>query len=68
MKVDHYNQPSFIYNDPVHIPHLFSKKQDKEIAGFFAATFAWGTRPTIIRKSTELMELMHMAPYDFCLN
>ena len=68
MKVDHYNQPSFIYNDPVHIPHLFSKKQDKEIAGFFAATFAWGNRPTIIRKSTELMELMHMAPYDFCLN
>lgn len=66
-KVDHYNQPSFISNDPVSIPHLFSKKQDIEIAGFFAATFAWGNRATIIRKSTGLMQLMRMRPYEFCL-
>src|SRR5689334_10107487 len=66
-KVDLYNQPSFISNDPVCIPHLFNKKQDIEIAGFFAATFAWGNRTTIIQKSKELMQLMDMAPYDFCL-
>jgi hypothetical protein len=39
-KVELYNQPSFIKHDPVSIPHLFSKKQDIEIAGFFAAIFA----------------------------
>jgi uncharacterized protein (TIGR02757 family) len=67
-KVARYNQPSFIASDPVCIPHLFSKKQDIEIAGFFAAIFAWGNRTTIINKSKELMQLMQMAPHDFCLN
>jgi uncharacterized protein (TIGR02757 family) len=64
-KVDEYNQPSFIKDDPVSIPHLFTRKQDIEIAGFFAALFAWGNRTTIIQKSRELMELMDMAPYQF---
>lgn len=67
-KVDLYNQPFFIADDPVSIPHLFRKKQDREIAGFFAATFAWGNRTTIINKSKELMQWMDMAPYDFCLH
>jgi uncharacterized protein (TIGR02757 family) len=64
-KVDEYNQPSFIKDDPVTVPHLFSKKQDIEIAGFFAALFAWGNRTTIIGKSRELMNLMDMCPWDF---
>ncbi len=67
-KVDEYNQPSFIKDDPVCIPHLFKKKQDIEIAGFFAATFAWGNRTTIINKSKELMQLMDMQPHDFVLH
>ena len=67
-KVDLYNQPFFIADDPVSIPHLFRKKQDREIAGFFAATFAWGNRTTIINKSKELMQWMDMAPYDFCVH
>ncbi len=67
-KVAAYNQPSFIKDDPVCIPHLFSTKQDIEIAGFFAAVFAWGNRTTIINKSKELMQLMDNAPHDFCIN
>lgn len=67
-KVEQYNQPSFIKDDPVSIPHLFTKKQDIEIAGFFAAVFAWGNRTTIINKSKELMLLMNMQPHEFCLN
>lgn len=67
-KVDQYNQPSFIKDDPICIPHLFTKQADQEIAGFFAATFAWGNRTTIIKKSKELMQLMHMQPHEFCLN
>ena len=67
-KVAEYNQPSFILPDPICIPHLFTKKQDIEIAGFFAAIFAWGNRTTIINKSKELMGLMDNAPHDFCLN
>jgi uncharacterized protein (TIGR02757 family) len=67
-KVDFYNQPSFIAADPICIPHQFTKKQDIEIAGFFAAIFAWGNRITIINKSKELMRLMGNAPYDFILH
>src|SRR5436853_7554012 len=67
-KVEQYNQPSFIKDDPVSIPHLFSKKQDIEISGFFAAIFAWGARKTIINKCRLLLAMMDNAPYDFCLN
>lgn len=67
-KVVMYNQPSFIAADPVCIPHLFSKPADIEIAGLFAAVFAWGNRTTIIQKSRELMQLMDMAPHDFILH
>ncbi len=67
-KVDQYDQPSFINDDPVCIPHMFRKKQDIEIAGFFAAIFAWGNRTIIINKSKELMKLMDNAPYQFVKN
>lgn len=67
-KVKEYNNLSFIKNDPVSIPHLFTKKQDIEIAGFFASIFSWGNRTTIIQKSTELMQLMEMQPHNFCLH
>jgi uncharacterized protein (TIGR02757 family) len=67
-KVKQYNHPDFIAADPICIPHTFSKKQDIEIAGFFAAIFAWGNRATIINKSRELMQLMHNAPHDFVLH
>lgn len=64
-KADEYNRPSFIEDDPISVPHLFTSKQDIEIAGFFAAVFSWGNRTTIIRKGKELMQRMDMAPYDF---
>jgi uncharacterized protein (TIGR02757 family) len=64
-KVKEYNQPYFIQQDPICIPHRFSKKQDIEIAAFFASIFAWGNRTTIIHKTTELMKLMDDAPHRF---
>jgi len=67
-KVLQYNQANFIPNDPISIPHLFSKKQDIEIIGFWAATLAWGQRVTIIKKCKELIALMDGEPYDFIMN
>ena len=67
-KVKEYNKPAFIRDDPISIPHRFSKKQDIEIAGLFAAVFSWGNRKTIINKSNELMHRMDNAPHDFILN
>ncbi len=67
-KMKEYNHPSFITPDPILVPHRFSKMQDIEIAGFFAAVFAWGNRVTIINKTNELMRLMGDRPYEFCMN
>lgn len=67
-KVEQFNRPGFIPDDPVCIPHLFSKKQDIEIAGFIAAVLAWGQRGTIIRKCRELMHWMDNDPHRFILH
>jgi uncharacterized protein (TIGR02757 family) len=47
---------------------MFTKKNDIEIMGFWAATLAWGQRVTIINKCKELISLMDGAPYDFIIN
>ncbi len=67
-KVKQYNHKSFIALDPISIPHQFTKKEDIEIAGLFAAVFSWGQRITILNKSNELMERMKHKPHDFILN
>lgn len=63
-----FNHPDFIATDPIQIPHLFTRKEDIEIAGFFTATIAWGIRKSIINNSTKLMQWMDNAPYDFLMN
>lgn len=63
-----FNRTDFIETDPVSVPHRFHQKQDIEIAAFFAATFAWGQRTTIINKCNELIKLMDEAPSDFIQN
>ena len=67
-KVAYYNTPDFIAEDPISVPHGYSKRQDIEIAGLFAAVFAWGLRKTIIKKCHELFELMDNDPHNFILN
>ncbi len=68
LKYNQYNKTDFIGPDPVSIPHQYTKLQDIEIAGFWAAVLAWGQRKTIINKCNELFELMDHAPYDFIIN
>lgn len=67
-KVEEYNRPDFIVNDPIAIPHLFKGRQDIEIMGFFAAILAWGKRKTIINKCKELIQRMDGVPYHFVMN
>ena len=67
-KVEQYNTPAFIKNDPICIPHSFSKKQDIEISGLFSSIFAWGNRTIIIKKCKELLQRMDNAPHDFVQN
>ena len=64
-KYHQYNVKGFINDDPIQIPHLFSKKEDMEIAGFLTATIAWGNRRSIIKNASRLMALMDNAPHEF---
>lgn len=67
-KTELYNNPNFIESDPIQIPHLFSQKEDIEIAGFLSATIAWGNRKMIIQNSHKMMDLLGNAPYDFVMS
>ncbi len=67
-KVHQYNHPNFITSDPIQIPHLFTLKEDIEIAGFLAATIAWGNRKMIINNAYKMMQLMGHSPYDFVMS
>lgn len=67
-KVLLYNNKNFIDSDPVQIPHLYTQKEDIEIAGFLAATISWGNRKMIVSNSHKLMQIMGNSPYDFVMN
>lgn len=63
-----YNKKGFIEDDPISIPHKFSKKEDIEIAGFLAAIIAWGQRKTVIKNANKMIQMMDHSPHDFILN
>ncbi len=67
-KVEAYEHPSFLSDDPIKIPHRFSLREDIEIAAFLSATIAWGQRVTIINNAQKLMDLMGSSPFDFVMN
>lgn len=63
--VNRYEQPAFIDNDPISIPHAFDDPRDQEVIGLYAALLAWGRRDVMLRKLEELCERMGHAPYRF---
>ncbi len=63
-----YRVTEFLEDDPLQIPHRFSKKEDIEISAFFSAIMAWGLRKSIIKSSSELLNRMDNAPFDFVCN
>ncbi len=67
-KVEHYNQSTFIEDDPVQIVHQFNKKEDIEIIGFLTATIAWGNRKSIIKNAQRIVDIMGGEPHLFILS
>lgn len=67
-KADFYNNSAFVEQDPVQIPHRFSKKEDVEIAGFLTATISWGNRKSIIADAKKMMTWMDDVPHDFVMS
>jgi len=62
---DRYNRPEFIADDPISVPHRYTRREDIEISGFLASTIAWGNRKAIVRSCGRMMERLDHAPYDF---
>ncbi len=67
-KADRYNRPDFIENDPIAIPHRYSRKEDIEIAGFLISTISWGNRKLIVQNGHRMMDHLGNSPYDFVLH
>jgi uncharacterized protein (TIGR02757 family) len=67
-RVDLYNNPDFIPDDPIAVPHAYSRLQDIEITAFWTAILAWGQRKTILNKARELFALMDNAPHEFIVH
>ena len=62
-----FNNHAFVEEDPILIPHGFTRKEDIEISGFLTATIAWGQRKTIIKNAKSLMERMDHDPYRYIM-
>lgn len=62
-----YNNLSFIEEDPISIPHIFTTREDIEISGFLAATIAWGNRRSIVKNGNRMMDLMGNEPHRFIM-
>lgn len=67
-KVAQYNNPKFIQDDPISVPHRYSLKEDIEIAGFLAATIAWGNRKIIVKNGHRMLDMFGESPYDFVMS
>lgn len=67
-KAVRYNTPGFIDDDPVQVPHRFSRRENIEISGLLTALLAWGRRDMITRSSLDLIRRMDNDPADFILH
>jgi uncharacterized protein (TIGR02757 family) len=66
--IKEFNQPAFIENDPISIPHLFHQKQDIEISGLMTALISWGNRKAILSTARQWMDRMDHQPFAFVMN
>ncbi|MFW6043341.1 MAG: TIGR02757 family protein [Marinilabiliaceae bacterium] len=60
-----YESEWFVQDDPVQIPHQFTRKEDIEIAGFLTATITWGRRSMVIASAQRMLERMDWSPFHF---
>lgn len=63
--VARFEQPAFIAEDPIALPHGFDDPRDQEVVGLYAALLAWGRRQTVLDKMADLCARMRYRPYHF---
>lgn len=62
---DQVEQPSYIDHDPVQFMYRYHQTEDRNLAGFLAALFAWGRRDIVIAKTDDLLGRFGTGPADF---
>ena len=62
---ERFERPDFLEDDPLGVAHRYSDPKDVAIAGFLAATLAWGNRKSILRSCDALLDRMDDAPAEF---
>jgi len=67
-KVEQYNTPDFITDDPISIPHRFKRKEDIEIAGLLVSTISWGSRKGIVKSGNRMIDILGESPFDFVMS
>ncbi len=65
---DRYDCEAFIADDPISVPHRYTARMDREIAGLLSAPIAWGNRRMIVRSGHRMMTFLDDAPADFVMN
>ena len=60
-----YHTVRYLSPDPIEIVHTFKSSGDREVAGFIAASFAYGNVTQIIRNLNRILEPMGTSPADF---
>lgn len=60
--------PEYIDDDPVQFMHAFEDRSDQVLAGFYAATMAWGRRDIVVAKVEDLLKRMNYKPTQFIQN
>ncbi len=63
-----YNFKERIAYDPIEFPHKFNYDADIEVAGFIAASFAYGRIDLFKPIIKKILTIMGNSPYDFLLN
>jgi uncharacterized protein (TIGR02757 family) len=66
--VEQYGNIDFIPDDPISVPHRYSRREDIEISGLMTALISWGTRKAILKTARDWMKSMDDAPFDFVMN
>lgn len=67
-KAAHYEHPRFLEEDPIQLPHRFTKKEDIEIIAFIVSMIAWGNRKSIVKSGERIIEIMGNSPFDFIMS
>ncbi|MEN3040391.1 MAG: DUF2400 family protein [Bacteroidia bacterium] len=59
---ERYHHPSYRAEDPVEVIWAYERSEDQEIAGLWAALFAWGRREVALRKVRTLLSELGDSP------